>query len=270
MHEVGTLPAGYHKVPSGQLYFETAGAGTPVVFLHGFGLDLRMWESQAAALADHLLVIRYDLRGYGRSSVPGETPYAHADDLAGLLAHLGIESAHVVGLSNGGRIALRFALGYPQAVRTLTLADSVLDGYSWSQDWQSRWTSIATQAKSGDLRGAKRLWIEHPVFAPARAQPELALQLSNMVSDYSGWHWINSDPGLAPEPPAIACLGTVRNRTLVMVGEHDLPDFQRIADTLASGIPEATKMVIAGAGHMANMEAPAAFNAALRSFLEGA
>jgi pimeloyl-ACP methyl ester carboxylesterase len=55
-----------------------------------------------------------------------------------------------------------------------------------------------------------------------------------------------------------------------MVGEHDLPDFQRIADTLASGIPGATKMVIAGAGHMANMEAPAAFNEALLSFLEGA
>jgi len=259
---------GLHNIGSGQLYCETVGTGVPVVFLHGFGLDLRMWEIQAATLSDRFLVIRYDMRGYGRSSLPSAQPYAHADDLAALLSDLGIRSAHVVGLSNGGRNALRFALAYPQAVRSLTLVDSALDGYTWSDDWQARWSSIDHRAKSGDLRGAKQMWIEHPLFAQARAQPDVARRLSEMVSDYSGWHWIHADPGVAPEPPAIARLGMVRSPTLIIVGGCDLPDFQGIAEILASGIQGATKIVIPDAGHVSNMEAPVAFNEALLGFLE--
>jgi pimeloyl-ACP methyl ester carboxylesterase len=238
-----------------------------VVFLHGFGLDLRMWESQAAALADHFMVIRYDMRGYGRSSLPTTEPYSHSDDLAALLAHLGVDSAHIVGLSAGGRNALRFAMAFPKIVRSLTLADSALDGFAWSADWQGRWNAIANQAKSGDLQGAKRMWLEHPLFAPAREQPALASRLSDMVYDYSGWHWINADPGLAPASPAISRLASVGNRTLVVCGDRDLPDFQDIAATLVAGIPGATRVAIPGAGHMANMEAPAAFNDALLHFL---
>ena len=239
----------------------------PVVFLHGFGLDLRMWEPQATALADHFLIIRYDMRGYGRSSVPAAVPYAHADDLAALLAGLGAGPAHIVGLSNGGRIALQFALAVPQFVRSLTLADSALDGVSWSKDWRARWKAISCLAKSGDLQGAKRSWIEHPLFAPARAQPAVALRLSAMIDDYSGWHWINDDPCLVPEPPAISRLSTVRTRTLVITGDNDLPDFQQIAATLVAGIHGASRIVIRGAGHMSNLEAPAAFNDALLDFL---
>ena len=237
------------------------------MFLHGFGLDLRMWESQAAALADHFLVIRYDMRGYGRSSLPTADSYSHADDLAALLGHLGVESAHVVGLSAGGRNALRFALAFPQCVRSLTLADSALDGYTWSAEWQAQWNAIDSQAKSGDLPGAKRMWLEHPLFSPARQQATVAFNLSHMVYAYSGWHWINVDPGRAPDMPAINGLANVRARTLVIIGEKDLPDFQHIADTLVSGIPGAARVVIPGSGHMTNMEAPAAFNDALLGFL---
>ena len=207
------------------------------------------------------------MRGYGRSSLPTADSYAHTDDLAALFGHLGVESAHIVGLSAGGRNALRFALAFPQRVRSLTLTDSALDGYTWSAEWQAQWNAIDSQAKSGDLLGAKRMWLEHPLFTPAREHATVALNLSHMVYAYSGWHWINVDPGLAPETPAINCLANVRARTLVITGDKNLPDFQRIADILMSGIPGASRVVIPGSGHMTNMEAPAAFNDALLKFL---
>jgi pimeloyl-ACP methyl ester carboxylesterase len=162
---------------------------------------------------------------------------------------------------------MRFALAFPQSVRSLTLVDSALDSYTWSADWQARWSAIDAQAKSGDLLGARRMWLEHPLFAPAREQAAVAHPLLDMVYDYSGWHWLNADPGVVPEPPAISRLASVRARTLVISGDRDLPDFQQIAATLSSRIPGVSRVVVPGAGHMTNMEAPVAFNDALLEFL---
>jgi pimeloyl-ACP methyl ester carboxylesterase len=261
------MASAYYDVKEGRLYCTADGTGTPVVLLHGFGLDQRMWEDQVEALAGRFRVIRYDMRGYGRSSLPTSQPYAHADDLFLLLSQLNARPAHLVGLSAGGRMAIRFALAYPQAVRSLALVDSALDGYVWSADWQARWNTIDARAKAGDLAEARRLWLEHPLFAPARAQSNVAIRLTEMVQDYSCWHWIHADPGLAAGAPAINRLGEIQARTTVMVGERDLPDFQKIAETLACGIKGAVRLTVPGVGHMVNMEAPQKFNSQLTSFL---
>jgi 3-oxoadipate enol-lactonase len=257
----------FHVINAGQLYCQMDGKGLPVVLLHGFSLDLRMWEEQSAALTDRFRVIRYDMRGFGRSSLPSAKAYSHADDLHELLSRLNATPAHVVGFSNGGRIAIRFALAYPQAVRSLTLVDSVLDGHAWSTDWISLWGPIENTAKAGDMPAAKRLWLEHPLFAPARERSDLATRLSEMVQDYSGWHWVNADPGVAPGAPAIKRLNEIRVPSLIVVGERDLLDLHRIADTLASGIVGAVRVQIPGVGHMSNMEAPLDFNRHLLDFL---
>jgi pimeloyl-ACP methyl ester carboxylesterase len=216
----------------------------PVVLLHGFGLDHRMWDDQARALAEKFLVIRYDMRGFGRSSLPAAEPYAHADDLYTLLSSLSARPAHVVGLS------------------------CALDGHLWSAEWHKLWSLIDSTAKTGDIAAARRLWLEHPLFAPAREQAGVAARLSEIVSDYSGWHWVHSDPVVASRPAAIKRLDAIRAATLIVLGERDLPDFHRVADTLASGIHGAASVVIPRAGHMANMEAPAKFNSILLDFLE--
>ena len=101
------------------------------MFIHGFGLDLGMWDPQWLAFARRHRVIRYDLRGYGDSSLP-DGPYSHVDDLLALLGFLGANPAHLVGLSLGGRVALRIAAQHPEAVRSLTLADPAMDGHIWS------------------------------------------------------------------------------------------------------------------------------------------
>jgi 3-oxoadipate enol-lactonase len=261
------MPGTSHEINAGQLYCQMDGKGLPVVLLHGFSLDLRMWEEQSAALTNHFRVLRYDMRGFGRSSLPTAQAYSHAGDLHELLSLLNALPAHLVGFSNGGRIAIRFALAYPQAVRSLTLVDSVLDGHAWSADWISLWGPIENTAKAGDMATAKRLWLEHPLFAPARERSDLAARLSEMVQDYSGWHWLHADPGVAQGAPAIKRLNEIRVPSLIVAGERDLPDLHRIADTLASGIVGAVRVQIPGVGHMANMEAPLDFNRHLSDFL---
>ena len=261
--------SGQLEVKDGTIHFECAGRGEPVVFLHGFGLDLRMWEPQFDALQSAFLLIRYDLRGFGRSSLPTDAPYAHEDDLHALLSHLGALPAHVVGLSMGGRMALRFAAGYPRAARSLVLADSALDGQPWSPDWQARWNGMCEAAQGGELADAKRLWLEHPLFNSTRDHPEAASLLTRMVGDYSGWHWHNRDPARAPTPPLANRLGEIRAPCLVVTGAQDIPDFQNVAQHLMQNLPAAQRCILDGAGHMVNLEAPRAFDEALLAFWRG-
>jgi 3-oxoadipate enol-lactonase len=243
----------------GRLRYCTAGAGRPVVLIHGLGLDASMWDAQWPALQREFRAIRYDVRGFGASTVP-EAPYSHSDDLLGLLDFLEARPAHVIGLSFGGRLALRFALDHPSAVKSLTLIDSALEGHSWSGDWNQKMDPVLGAARRGDLQAAKQLWLAHDLFAPAQRNAKLAAALAAMVERYTAWHWWNTDPVRRSAVPTAKALATVRCPTLVLVGELDLPDFRAIARRLAAELPRATLHTISGAGHMANMEAPDAVN----------
>jgi 3-oxoadipate enol-lactonase len=250
----------------GWLNYTEAGDGDAVVLVHGFGLDGAMWEPQWPTLAASHRVIRYDLRGYGQSSLPSGA-YSHVDDLLALLDFLQARAVHLVGLSMGGRVALRAVAQEPEAFGSLTLVDAAADGHLWSADWLQRWQAMTQVANSGDLQAAKTLWLEHILFAEARKQPGTAAALQRMVSDYSGWHLANRDPGAGPTQPYFEKLSSILVPTLVMVGELDLPDFRAIAERLAAQLPNASLQVIAKTGHMSNMEAPLRFNELLLEHL---
>ena len=250
----------------GRLRYSTAGAGEPVVLIHGLGLDAAMWDPQWPVLQRAFRAIRYDVRGFGDSTLP-QGPYSHSADLLELLDYLDARPAHVVGLSMGGQLALRFALEHPDAVRSLALIDAALPGYRWSEAWRGRMSEIQNAAKNGEIQAAKRLWLTHALFAPLQRDPQLATALAAMVERYSAWHWHNADPVRKPAAPRT--LAAVSPRTLVIVGELDLPDFHSIAAQLAAEISRATLHTVAGAGHMSNMEAPAIVNALLLKHLRG-
>jgi len=258
--------SGRFALKDGELFFQSAGVGDPVVFLHGFGFDNRIWTPQLEFFRSAFRVITYDLRGFGRSSLPPDDGYAHEDDLHALLSGLEAAPAHVVGLSMGGRMALRFAAAYPQSVRSLVLADSALDGQTWSGDWQMRWMRMSAAAKAGDIPKARSRWLDHPLFDPARAEPSSAALLEQMVDDYSGWHWHNNDTARVPDPPLAERLGEIRVPSLVITGAKDIPDFQSVGNLLSEGLPAVSRAIIATAGHMVNLEAPQKFNAALEAF----
>jgi len=249
----------------GRLRYSIAGEGDPLVFLHGFGLDSRMWDPQWPVFTKHYRSIRYDLRGYGASSVP-TGPYSHVDDFIAMTDLLKAQPAHLVGLSLGGRLALRIAAKAPQIVRSLTLADTALDGHLWSEDWSERWQAMIT-AGNTDVNQAKSLWLQHQLFKPARTKPEVAVSLEAMVRRYSGWHFHSDDPGVGPSTPVAELLSTILVPTLVIVGALDLPDFQAIARRLADEMPRASLRTIANVGHMSNLEDSQQFNQLLLAHL---
>jgi 3-oxoadipate enol-lactonase len=111
------------------------------------------------------------------------------------------------------------------------------------------------------------VWKSCPLFEPALEKPNVAFRLTQMISDYSGWHFVNTDPSRSLDPPAIERLQEIKAPTLIIVGERDSPDFHRIADILNKKITNSKRMTLKEAGHMSNMETPREFNETILSFL---
>jgi 3-oxoadipate enol-lactonase len=261
------MSAGHVPVAGASMYYEATGAGDPVVFLHGFSLDSRMWDDQVPALSDRFQVVRYDLRGFGRSTA-GDDSYTHADDLCALVDYLGLHRVALVGLSLGGGAAINFAIAYPERTRALIAVDPSLGGFDWSAEFAGAQAEVRATAKARGVEAAREAWLASPLFGPALANAATADRLRVIVGGYSGRHWVTADAGRRFSPPAIQRLDRISAPTLIIVGERDTPDFLRIASTLERGIVGARKTTMAGVGHMANLEAPAAFNRIVRQFLD--
>lgn len=241
------------------LSYTISGHGTPIIFIHGFSLDSRMWEPQVAHFSPQYQVITYDLRGFGRSPLP-DGAYSHIDDLYNLMQELHIQRAHLVGLSLGGEIAIDFALSHPESVISLTLADTSLGGYASTVDWR-------VYAKEQGIERARQNWLHHAVFAPTNRNADVAAHLKMIVDDYSGWHWLHDDPRIRLDPPAKGRLKEIKVPTQIILGELDLPYYHDIAKLLMVDIPNAKLSIINDAGHMSNFENPVKFNEMLDSFI---
>ena len=261
--------AGVLALPGARLAYEVTGAGAPVLLVHGFGLDMRMWDPQVEYLAGRFRVVRYDCRGFGASGpFDPACGYTHAGDLLALLDHLSIEEAVLAGLSFGGRVVMQAALAAPARVRGLALLDAVLDGVSWDPVSAEALNEAARQARARGMLAGRAAWLAHPLFTAARQRPAVASALAAMVAGYPGQHWIGHDPHLETERRAIDVLDELAMPVLVAVGEHDVPGFQEMSAVLARGIPAARYHIVADAGHMINMEQPGAVNALLSRFAE--
>lgn len=258
---------GYVDVDQGRLYYETAGDGPPLVLLHAFTLDTRMWDPQFDVLAARYRVIAYDARGFGRSSVPrAAKPYSHVDDLRTLLTALDARNPHLVGASMGGRFALDFAVTNPGAYRSIALIDGVVGGWDWSHEWLTSYAPVIEASRRHDIAAAKAAWLAHPIFAAARGNKAVYARLRRMVADYSGWHFVNANPVRPVEPPVNTRLTGLQAPMLSLIGEFDLPDFHRMAEKLEVE-SHAHRVVVPHAGHIAGMEAPERVNEQLLDFL---
>jgi pimeloyl-ACP methyl ester carboxylesterase len=251
-----------------QLHYEVSGDGPAVVLLHGRGLDLRMWAPQVAAFETSHRVVRYDLRGFGRSR-SGKVPYTHADDLVRLLDHLGIDRAALVGCSLGGGAAVNFAVLHPDRLLALVPVGSSLGGYAWSPAFHETFRETQRIALESGPRAANAYFRRSPLFSTTHRNPALEVRLRELMRGDDGAHWTAPDLGRPLVPPAIERLGNVTAPALVVVGEHDVPDIQRIADVLTERIANARKVVLPGLGHLPSLEDPERFNQVVLEFLDG-
>ena len=261
------VDSGMARVAEPAIFWEAAGQGAPVVMIHGGQMDRRMWDPQFLPYAKTFRVIRYDVRNYGRSA-SAMAPYSDVDDLLALLDELKVGKAHLVGLSLGGRIALEFTVAHPDRVASLVAVAPGLPGFPDEDQDDSRWFAMLRAAQEKGGEAAAELWLSDPFMVPAMENPAIAPRLRQLAVE-NGRAWL-ANPYLPkrPDPPVAKRLREIQAPVLVVVGDRDIPHMQRIADKLAADIGGAKKVVIAGAGHISNMEKPAEFDAAVLPFLK--
>ena len=235
-----------------------------MVLIHAFSVDRRMWAPQIALLEHRFRVVRYDLRGHGKSEGPS-APYAPHEDLRSVLDALDISRATLIGLSAGATIATDFAIAYPNRVARLVLASPGLSGHVPSTPLT--WTQPVFQAAgAGDAEGAARLWADTPIMA-VRNDLSVAPAVRDLVmSNVRLWTY-KANPAQQLTPPAITRLSEITCPTLVILGEQDLPHIKEIASLLIKGIAGARLVTIPRAGHMVNLDARETFNRAVEAFV---
>src|SRR5215213_4652070 len=160
---------GFADLNGAQLYYEIGGQGPPLLLIHARIADSRMWDDSLQALARHYTVLRYDLRGHGRSPMPSGS-FSHVADLARLLQLLSLPRASLIGSSIGGEIAIDFALECPEQVMALITVASAPSGYQWSPELEPIWKAIFAALAQGDFQAAVerelQLWVEGPHRMP--------------------------------------------------------------------------------------------------------
>jgi pimeloyl-ACP methyl ester carboxylesterase len=229
-----------------------------------------MWEPQWQAFAAEYRVIRTDLRGYGRTVVAlGQ--FSYHEDVAALLRHLGEESAFVVGLSFGGRVAIDFALAFPEMVEGLVLGAPAVSGHQPSEELLRFSEEEDRLLEQGNLAGATelnlRMWVDGPFRRPDQVDAGVREQVRRMQMDVFAVPYPEDAESQELEPPAMERLEELQVPTLIVVGELDVADFVEIAHTLERHIPEAEKTVIPGVAHLPNMEKPEEFNRIVLDFV---
>jgi pimeloyl-ACP methyl ester carboxylesterase len=259
-----------------RLYFEEHGAGAPLAWVHGFSCGIRSWDPQVQGFSAARRVIAYDLRGFGITDAP-ETPAAYSQDisvadLAGLLDHLRIERAAIGGLSMGGNIALNYALAHPERVSALIIADTGA-GSDDTADWVAGALRYADAAERGGVEAFADLACANPLFARYIEQgPDRARFIRSCLMTHRARGIVHTAREVLAKRPTIysleAKLKALRVPTLLIVGEHDVPCV-KVHEFMARTIPGAQSVVLAGVGHLSNLEAPDPFNAHVRAFLDG-
>ncbi|MFN8590004.1 MAG: alpha/beta fold hydrolase [Thermomicrobiales bacterium] len=253
------------------LSVEDAGSGPALVLVHAGIADARMWDEQMADFTHARRVVRYDLRGFGHSTLPPQ-PYAHHDDLYQMLRELGIAHAVILGASFGGNVATAFTLAHPELVDALILVGSRVANASAAREVRAGWDAVDALYESGDIDGAVELelqmWVDGPFRSHDAVSPEVRERVRVMnraLFDRVQEHETAKEWDL--DPPAYARLAEIGVPTRVIVGALDQPDVLASGQAIAVTVPHARHEIIAAAAHLPSMEQPAVFNRLVLDFL---
>jgi len=260
-----TNESGFLETNGARIYYEVEGSGPPVVLIHAGVANLRMWDEQVPALRDAYRVIRYDTRGFGRTETDA-VEFSNRADIAAVLDHLGEESAHVVGFSRAGSIALDFALEFPDRVRSLVVGAGGISGYKSPDEAPAEDFEAADQlleAKDWDALAEweAAYWADGP-DQPADRVPEVRARVHDWVlTNYRAEKEEGTPQRL--DPPAVGRLDELKVPLLAILGTFDDPGTQESMRHLAEAVPGARLEVFEGVAHMINLEQPDRFNALL-------
>jgi pimeloyl-ACP methyl ester carboxylesterase len=251
-------------VESARLRFRDEGAGPAVILLHGWTLDLEMWDPQVARLRQEFRLVRVDRRGHGFSSGT-PSPARDATDVAALCHHLGLARVAVIGMSQGARSALAFAGGAPERVDAV-----ILDGPPSFElaraDEDVPFEHFRTVARTRGMAAFRREWLHHPLTQLRTADPQMRAHLIAMIERFAGNEF--AAPPLESDVLPVPALPRSSNApALVLSGELDVPRRVQSADRLSVQLPRAERAVITGAGHLPSLDRPDEYSEICRAFL---
>ena len=264
------VSSGYVSVEGGKLFYEIAGKGDYIVLLHDGIAHREVWDGQFKFFAERYKVVRYDRRGYGKSTFP-DASFSHIEDLNQVLIHLKIEKAIIFGISGGGELAIDFALKYPSKVNSLVLVGAVASGF------KSTSHSITRGGRVGsiiNLSNEPEKFLQYFVW-----EDPYEIYKDNIKAKGKLFHLLKTNPNdvnfksrtfVKPaDRPAINFLSEINIPVLVLVGEYDMPDIHANAGIIEIGIPNAKREIIYNSGHIVPLEQPEAFNSSALKFLSG-
>ena len=268
--------SGYAEINGTKLYWETAGIGEAIVLIHGSFGDRRFWDFQFTALSKKYKVLRYDVRGYGKSALPkSDEPYTDAEDLNALMEFLKIKKAHVCGLSLGSIVGIDFALSHPDKLISLILCGPRVAGDGTDEYRTINADTVrAIIAKTTDMvknKSAKEatdyLWTGNHSMGKTVISSITREKLLNMGYEYSWWRYLNTSKRGLVFPMAIKKLYEIKTPTLVLTAEYDLELCKEVAVIIVKEIAGAKLISVKGAGHIMNMDKPRKFNKAIFKFI---
>ena len=253
-------PDQYLTVSGVRLRFRDEGAGPAVVLLHGWTLDLEMWDPQVATLRHAFRLVRLDRRGHGRS---GGTPSPQDDaaDVTALCTRLGLNRVGVIGMSQGARSALALACGTSVSVAALLLDGPPSFDRAGPEDVSLEHFRLLV--RNGGMPAFRREWLHHPLTQLHTGDPQARALLRTMIERFAGNEFA---AGAAQNVPATPLLPPVP--ALVLTGELDAPSRIRSAERLSTVLPCAELTVIKGAGHLPNLDRPDEYSEVCRGFFD--
>jgi 3-oxoadipate enol-lactonase len=270
--------ASFASINGAEIYYEIEGRGEPtLVFIHAGICDSRQWDEQMPYFTPRHRVVRFDRVGFGQSAVAQRTVDTQRADIAALFDQLEVNNAVLIGSSQGGALALDYALENPKRVSGLVLLGSALNGFEFddSDPEPEGWADIVQAWKEGrpepvneyemtlflDGRGQPRMRLNPELRAKAAAMNLIALQ-NQLLSESQN---IQPEPEL--QPPAAMRLHEITVPVLMMVGDYDTPYIRAAAAAIMAGIPDIQRIDLPTA-HLPNMEMPDAFNLHVEDFLK--
>lgn len=252
-----------------RIHYKRAGEGLPLIFLHAGIADSRMWEQQLRAFAKHFDVICPDARGFGRSELPA-TRWSPVADVLGLMDHLELKPAHLVGCSFGSMIAVDFALEHPERIAKVVTVGPGIGGANFGQKYPEIFAEVKAADEAKDMVALNEAEMHLFLDGPRRPRGYVKEPLRSLFLDMNGATFANdfeSAPIDKIEPPAVERLHEISSPLLVVVGDEDIPPVFDAVDLMIEKVRHARKAVIHDAAHLPNLEHPDEFNRLVLEFL---
>lgn len=254
-------------VDSLEIGYDDVGSGMPLLFAHAFPLNRTMWAPNVSALVDRCRCVAMDFRGFGETTVaPPYSMEQYADDLAHLIDVLHIDKVVLVGCSMGGYVSFAFWRRHRDRVRALVLADT--RSGADSEEAIARRRQLIDQARGEGSTAVANAQIASIVGKTTRdKQPDTYDAVHRMMAQAPAEGIIGALEAMMLRSDSTALLSTIDVPVLIVVGDEDVPTPPKEARAMHDAIAGSTLEVIAGAGHLSNLERPAAFNHVLTEFL---